>query len=178
MATDQARALRTGVRSLRSPGQSPGGGTGSASAILRMTGGVCFPSFASVTSRSLAAATCAGVTSMTRRLAMPASRQTIASSFESTQSGRSRTIRKPDRAVARRALPAHNVAMFWTLADNWTRRITIRIDALTISQLLWSTRRDSQDGACAEPYRNRGPDAVRQVTTSALPMRLGGESGP
>ena len=176
MATDQARALRRGVRSLRRPGQSLGGGTGLASAIFLMTGGVCFPSFASVTSRSLAAATCAGVTSMTR-LAMSASRETITSSFEGTQPGRSLRICKPNRA-SRRTLRAHNVARFWTLDNNWTRQITIRIGALTISQLLWSTRRDSQGGACAEPYTNRGPDTVRQVTTSAWPMRLGGESGP
>lgn len=181
MATDQACALRSGARSRRRRGQRLGG-SGRASAILRMTGGVFFPSFASATSCSLAAATCAGVTSMTRRLAMSASPETITSWFEGTYLSPSLRTCRPDRALAHRAAysrsQAHNVARFWTSANNSASWITIRIGALTISLSLWSTRKDSQDGACAEPYRNRGADRVRQVTTSASPMRLGGESGP
>ncbi len=48
--------------------------SGLASAIFLITAGVFFPSFASVTSRSFAAATCAGVTEITRAATAFASR--------------------------------------------------------------------------------------------------------
>ena len=48
--------------------------SGRASAIFLITAGVFFPSFASVTSRSFAAATCAGVTEITRAATVFASR--------------------------------------------------------------------------------------------------------
>jgi hypothetical protein len=50
------------------------GSSGLASAIFLITAGVFFPSFASVTSRSFAAATCAGVTEITRAATVFASR--------------------------------------------------------------------------------------------------------
>jgi hypothetical protein len=136
-----------------------------------------------VTRRSLAAATCAGVTAMTRGLDMSASGDWITLSLKATHLRRTLRICKPDRrAVSRRMtrfMPRPpNVADIWILVHNWDPGVTIGIGPLTISHPLWSTRRDWQDAACAEPYRNRGPETVRQVTTSALPMRLGDESGP
>lgn len=161
MATVRAGASRPGIGSLD---HSPHllGGSGRASAIFWITAGVFFPSFASVTSRSLAAATCAGVTPMTRRLAISASGARIASPLKGTHLGRSLRICKPDRVTARHgttrsASQAPNVVNLWTLTHNRDPGVTIGIGALTISQPLWSTRRDSQEAACAEPYWIRGP---------------------
>lgn len=179
MAINRAGASRPGIGSLGRPRQSLGG-WGLASAIFRMTAGVCFPSFASVTSRSLAAATCAGVTAMTRRFAMSASGDRITTPSKRTYLTRSLGTCKPD-AGHRTMLSeqqAHNVASMRTLNNNWDPEVTIGIGTLTISQPLWSTRRDWQDASCTEPYRNRGPETVRQGSASASPMRLGGESGP
>jgi hypothetical protein len=119
---------------------------------------------------------------MIRRL-MSASGKRIARSFEDSHRGRSLRICKSGQ-VATSDRPGHsraqalNVANLQTLGRNWDPGVTIGIGTLTISQPLWSTRRDWQDASCAEPYRNRGPETVRQVMASALPMRLGGESGP